>query len=159
MSVNIDMPAPAFCLPADNNQTRSLDDFRGHCLLLYFYPKDDTPGCTQEACSFNENLSRFNDLDVTVVGVSKDSPAKHQKFKAKHHINFPLLSDAESDVCERYGVWTEKSMYGKTYWGIERTTFLIDADGIIRRIWRKVKVAGHTDAVLEAVHQIKKEAA
>jgi peroxiredoxin Q/BCP len=146
--------APDFTLPADGGKTLSLSDFRGQKLVLYFYPKDDTSGCTAEACDFRDNLKTFDTAGVQVVGVSKDSPASHDKFKAKHSLTFPLASDEDGKICEAYGVWKEKSMYGRTYMGIERSTFLIGADGKIARVWRKVKVKGHADEVLEAARAI-----
>ena len=122
--------------------------------MLYFYPRDDTPGCTREAQEFTEALGEFARAGAEIVGVSKDTAAKHDKFRAKYDLPFTLVSDADSDICERYGVWVEKKNYGKTYMGIERSTFLIDADGTISRVWRKVKVAGHVDAVLGAVKDL-----
>ena len=143
-------PAPAFTLPTDGGGEVTLADFRGRKVVLYFYPKDDTPGCTTESCGFNVSLEAFDSLNAAVIGVSKDSVASHDRFKAKHSLNFPLASDENGDVCERYGVWKEKSMYGKTFMGIERSTFLIDENGHIRALWRKVKVPGHVDAVQDA---------
>ena len=142
--------APDFTLPADGGQHITLSAYRGQKLVLYFYPKDDTPGCTTESCDFRDHLSAFNNADIAVIGVSKDSVTKHDKFKAKHGLNFPLASDENSDVCERYGVWAEKSMYGKKFMGIERTTFLIDEQGNIAHIWHKVKVPGHVADVIHA---------
>ena len=144
-------PAPDFTLPRDGSDSVSLSDLRGKAVVLYFYPKDDTSGCTKEAIAFTENLPAFEAAGATILGVSKDTVAKHEKFRDKHSLGVALLSDAESDVCERYGVWVEKSMYGKKYMGIERATYLIDAQGNIAKVWRKVKVPGHADAVLEAV--------
>ena len=132
----------------------TLSALRPAPVVLYFYPRDDTPGCTKEAIGFTEALAQFNAAGATVLGVSKDSIAKHGKFRAKYELGIPLLSDAESDVCERYGVWVEKAMYGKTFLGIERATFLIDGSGNIERIWRKVKVPGHVAEVLEAVQAL-----
>ncbi|MFW5661611.1 MAG: thioredoxin-dependent thiol peroxidase [Oceanicaulis sp.] len=143
--------APGFTLPADGGREVSLSDYAGKPVVLYFYPKDDTPGCTKEAIGFSENIEAFEAAGAAVIGVSKDTAAKHDKFKARHDLKVVLVSDAEGDVCERYGVWTEKQMYGKTYMGIERATFLIGADGTIKDVWRKVKVPGHVEAVLEAV--------
>ena len=119
-------------------------------MVLYFYPRDDTPGCTREAQEFTEALPEFAAARVEIVGVSKDTAVKHDKFRAKYGLPFTLVSDAESDICERYGVWVEKKNYGKTYMGIERATFLIDPEGRVARVWRKVKIPGHVDAVLEA---------
>lgn len=146
--------APEISLPRDGGAPVSLSDFSGKNIVLYFYPRDDTPGCTKEAIGFTEQLDAFADLNTVILGVSKDSVKKHDKFVAKHDLKIALLSDEEGDVCERYGVWVEKSMYGKTYMGIERATFLIGADGKIAQIWRKVKVPGHVDAVLDAVRAL-----
>lgn len=151
--------APEIDLPTDNGGNFRLSDMKGETVLVYFYPKDDTPGCTAQACSFNDNLKSLERLGVAVVGISKDSVKKHDKFKAKYDLQFPLASDEEGDVCERYGVWVEKSMYGRNYMGIERTSFLIDADGKIAKIWPKVKVDGHTEEVLAAIKELKKKAA
>ena len=146
--------APSISLPRDGGQIVNLSDFAGKKVVLYFYPKDDTPGCTKEAIGFTESVDAFAALDTVILGVSKDSVKKHDKFIAKHDLKIALLSDEEGDVCERYGTWVEKSMYGKTYMGIERATFLIDAEGKIAQIWNKVKVPGHVDAVLEAVRAL-----
>ncbi|MEM6356035.1 MAG: peroxiredoxin [Pseudomonadota bacterium] len=143
--------APDFTLPADGGRTLSLADFAGKPLVLYFYPKDDTSGCTKEAVGFSELVGEFQSAGAAIVGVSKDTAAKHDKFIAKHDLKVSLLSDAEGDLCERYGVWKEKSMYGKKYMGIERSTFLIGTDGKIVEAWRNVKVPGHIDTVLAAV--------
>lgn len=142
-------------LPTDGDGTLSLNDFKGRMLVLYFYPKDDTSGCTKEACAFEENLKPLDGCGVSVVGVSKDPVKKHDKFKAKYNLTLPLISDEETDLCERYGVWKEKSMYGRSYMGIERTTFLIDGDGVIQHVWPKVKVNGHVEEVLEIVKGMK----
>lgn len=150
--------APDFSLPADGGQSISLSQFKGRKVVLYFYPKDDTPGCTTESCSFRDNKKDFEKLNVQILGISKDSVAKHDKFKAKYDLNFPLLSDEKSDACERYGTWVEKSMYGKKYMGIERSTFLIDEQGKIAAIWRKVKVPGHVEDVAAAVQAQSKAA-
>lgn len=144
-------PAPDFTLPRDGGETLSLSDYAGKPLVLFFYPRDDTSGCTKEAIAFTSLVSEFESLGASVVGISKDSVKKHDKFVAKHALGIPLLSDEEGDMCERYGVWKEKSMYGKTYLGIERSTFLVGADGKIVQTWRKVKVPGHAEAVLDAV--------
>lgn len=142
--------APAVSLPRDGGDIVSLSDFAGQKVILYFYPRDDTSGCTKEAIGFSALADQFAAADAVVLGVSKDSVKKHEKFRDKHDLTVALLSDEDGDVCERYGVWVEKSMYGKTYMGIERATFLIDQDGKIAQIWRKVKVPGHVEAVLEA---------
>ncbi|MEM6781165.1 MAG: thioredoxin-dependent thiol peroxidase [Pseudomonadota bacterium] len=156
--LNIGDAAPDFTLPTDGDGEISLKGLKGEKVILYFYPKDDTPGCTKEACGFNDSLNALNKMKTQVIGISKCSVAKHDKFKAKHNLNFPLASDENSDVCEQYGVWKEKSMYGKTYMGIERTTFLIDEHGKIEQVWRKVKVPGHVEAVIEAISDNKKAA-
>ncbi len=156
--LNIGDAAPDFTLPTDSDGSLSLDVFKGQKLVLYFYPKDDTPGCTKEACGFKEALEDFNALNTAVIGISKCSVSKHDKFKAKYNLNFPLASDENGDMCERYGVWVEKNMYGRKYMGIERTTFLIDENGKIAQIWRKVKVDGHIDEVKEAAEGLAKAA-
>ena len=143
--------APDFTLPRDGGEEVTLSALRPSKVVLYFYPKDDTPGCTKEAIGFTEQSAAFEAAGAIVLGVSKDSVKKHDKFRDKHDLGVALLSDENSDVCEQYGVWVEKSMYGKTYMGIERATFLIDGDGKIAQVWRKVKVPGHVDAVLDAV--------
>lgn len=143
--------APAFSLPADGGGKLSLKDCAGKALVLYFYPKDDTSGCTREAIDFSARAGAFKKAGALVVGVSKDSVASHDKFKKKHDLSVGLLSDEEGKMVEAYGVWVEKSMYGRKYMGIERATFLIDAKGVIQKIWRKVKVPDHAAEVLEAV--------
>ena len=144
-------PAPEFDLPTDGGESLSLESLRGRKLVLYFYPKDDTPGCTKEAIGFSERIADFHDAGAVVVGASKDSAAKHDRFVARHDLKVRLLSDVDGRLCEDYGVWVEKSMYGRKYMGIERATFLVDGGGVVRRVWRKVKVTGHVDQVLEAV--------
>lgn len=148
--IKIGDAAPGFTLPTDGGGEVSLSEFKGQKLVIYFYPKDDTPGCTRESQGFRDHLSGFEALNTAVLGISKDSVARHDKFKAKYDLNFPLGSDENGDVCERYGVWVEKSMYGKKYMGIERATFLIDEAGKIAQIWRKVKVPGHVEEVQKA---------
>ncbi len=143
--------APAFTAPRDGGDTVSLSDFAGKHVVLFFYPKDDTSGCTKEALEFTALADEFAKHDVVLVGVSKDSVKKHDKFRDKHSLNVILVSDEETTICEDYGVWKEKSMYGKTYMGIERTTFLIDGSGKIAAHWPKVKAAGHAAIVLERV--------
>jgi peroxiredoxin Q/BCP len=143
--------APAFTLESDTGEKVSLKDFAGKQVVLYFYPKDMTPGCTQEACDFRDSHARLKRRGAVVLGISKDSVASHGKFKSKHELPFTLLSDPEGKVCEAYGVWKEKSLYGRKFMGIERTTFVIGADGKIARIFPKVKVKGHVDEVLEAL--------
>ena len=143
--------APDFTLPTDGGGSVSLKKLKGRTVVLYFYPKDDTPGCTKEACGFRDALPDFGKVDAEIIGVSKDSVAKHDKFKAKFELPFTLASDEEGALCEAYGTWVEKSMYGRKYMGIDRATFLIDGKGVIRGVWRKVKVPGHVDEVLAAV--------
>ncbi len=147
-------PPPDFDLAADGGQRVRLGDFKGHPLVLYFYPKDDTSGCTTEAKAFAQAAGEFKKAGASIVGVSKDSVKSHDKFKAKYDLNFALGSDADGQVMERYGVWVEKSMYGRKYMGTERTTLLIDGAGRIVRIWRKVKVPGHAKEVLDAVRAL-----
>ncbi|MFZ4761573.1 MAG: thioredoxin-dependent thiol peroxidase [Alphaproteobacteria bacterium] len=141
--------APDFTLPDDKGNMTTLSAQKGKAVLLYFYPKDDTSGCTKQACAFRDQFPEFSDKNLLVLGVSKDSVVSHGRFRDKYSLNFPLLSDSEGTVCEAYGVWKEKSMYGKKYMGIERTSFLIDAEGIIRHIWPKVKIDGHAEDVLK----------
>lgn len=145
-------PAPPFDLPTAGGGHVSLADLKGQQVVLYFYPKDDTPGCTQEALSFTEKAKAFAKAKAKVVGVSRDSVAKHDKFAAKHGLEITLASDEDGKVCERYGVWTEKSLYGRKFMGIERSTFLIDAAGRIKHAWRKVRVPGHVEDVLKEVN-------
>lgn len=146
--------APDFDLPTDGGGKVSLADLRGAPVVLYFYPKDDTPGCTKEAQDFTAAAGKFRRAGVSVIGVSKDTPAKHDKFKAKHELSVTLASDENGAVIAAYGSWVEKSLYGRKYMGIDRSTFLIDSKGKIRRIWRKVKVAGHVDEVLGAAKDL-----
>lgn len=141
--------APDFTLPTDGGGSLTLSDLRGKNVVLYFYPKDDTQGCTKEACAFKEALAEFDALDTVIIGLSKDPVSKHDKFKAKYELPFTLVSDEEVSACEAYHVWVEKSMYGRKYMGIERATYLIDKDGTIRYIWRKVKVTNHVKQVLK----------
>jgi len=146
--------APDFTLPQDGGDDITLSALRPSPVVLYFYPKDDTGGCTKEAMAFSALLSEFEAAGAKVFGISRDSVKKHEKFRAKHDLTVPLLSDENGDVCEGYGVWVEKQMYGKTYMGIERSTFLIDGQGKVSRAWRKVKVPGHAEEVLEAVRSL-----
>lgn len=157
--LNIGDSAPNFEMATDGEGVIKLSDLKGQNVILYFYPKDDTPGCTKEACAFQENLPHFKTNDAVVIGVSKDKPSKHDKFKEKYNLDFTLGSDEDGKVCEAYGVWVEKSMYGKKYMGIERATYLIDTEGKIAQIWRKVKVPGHAEAVLAALQDAQKAAA
>lgn len=153
-------PAPQFALTDDRGSAVTLASFAGAPFVLYFYPKDDTSGCTAEAKDFSRLAEAFADLGVAVLGVSPDGQKSHEKFKAKYDLAVRLASDSEDKAAARaYGVWVEKSMYGRTYMGIERTTFLIGADGRIARIWRKVKVAGHADEVLAAARTLAAETA
>jgi peroxiredoxin Q/BCP len=154
MAVEVGKKAPDFKLPTDGGGTVSLKALRGKPVVLYFYPKDDTSGCTAEACGFRDSLPKFNRVKAEIIGVSRDSVQRHDKFKAKYELPFTLASDEEGKVCEAYGTWIEKSLYGRKYMGIERATFLIDAEGVVRRIWRKVKVAGHVDEVLAAAKEL-----
>lgn len=146
--------APDFSLPRDGGDNISLSSIRPSNVVLYFYPRDDTSGCTKEALDFTAALDEFSGANTVIIGISKDTAAKHDKFKAKHDIGVILASDAENNVCEAYGTWVEKSMYGKKYMGIERSTFLIDSEGIVREEWRKVKVPGHVEAVLAAAKSL-----
>ena len=147
-------PAPAFTLPREDGSPVSLSDFAGKPVVLYFYPKDATPGCTIEAQDFTAALPEFAAAHCIVLGISKDSVKKHANFTKKSALAVPLLSDEQGQTCEAFGTWVEKSMYGKTYMGIERSTFLIGPDGQIKREWRKVKVDGHVAEVLEAVRTL-----
>ena len=142
--------APDFTLATDGGGTVKLSALRGRKVVLYFYPMDDTPGCTKEACGFRDALPDFAKVDAEIIGVSKDSVARHDKFKAKFDLPFTLASDEAGKVCEAYGTWVEKSMYGRKYMGIDRATFLIDESGTLRAEWRKVKVPGHVEEVLAA---------
>jgi peroxiredoxin Q/BCP len=146
--------APDFTLPGDGGEKIKLSAFKGRPVVLYFYPKDDTPGCTREAIAFTGLRAEFEKLGAAVIGVSPDSVARHDKFIAKHDLAVRLAADEDKKVVEKYGVWVEKSMYGRKYMGVERATFLIDAKGKVARAWRKVKVAGHAEAVLEAVREL-----
>ena len=150
MSVNVGDKAPDFTLPTDGGGSVTLSQLRGKPVVLYFYPKDDTSGCTAEACGFRDALPDYGKTGAVVIGISKDSVASHDKFKKKHDLPFILASDAQSDVCEKYGAWVEKSMYGRKYMGIDRSTFLIDRSGTVRGVWRKVRVPGHVAEVLKA---------
>mgnify|MGYP006191504829 FL=1 len=154
MTIVVGDKAPSFKMPADGGGELSLDALKGKAVILYFYPKDDTPGCTKEACGFRDALPDFSAANAAIIGVSKDSVAKHDKFKAKYDLPFALGADEDGAVCEAYGTWVEKSMYGRKYMGIERATFLIDGEGVLRGVWRKVKVNGHVDAVLAATKNL-----
>ena len=154
MTIVVGDKAPSFKMPADGGGELSLDALKGKAVILYFYPKDDTPGCTKEACGFRDASPDFSAANAAIIGVSKDSVAKHDKFKAKYDLSFALGADEDGAVCEAYGTWVEKSMYGRKYMGIERATFLIDGEGVLRGVWRKVKVNGHVDAVLAATKDL-----
>jgi thioredoxin-dependent peroxiredoxin len=146
--------APAFTLETDSGETLSLKELKGKNVVLYFYPKDDTSGCTTEACEFRDLMPRFTKGSAVILGVSPDNVKSHQKFKAKYELPFTLLADTEHAIAEKYGVWKEKSMYGRKYMGVERTTFLIDAKGVLRKVFEKVKPAGHADEVAAALAEL-----
>jgi peroxiredoxin Q/BCP len=148
--MNENEPAPDVVLTGDEGQEVRLGDFKGQKLVVYFYPKDDTSGCTREAQDFTALADEFEAIGTWVIGVSKDDQKSHAKFRDKYELKVRLLSDADGSACEAFGTWVEKSMYGRKYMGIERATFLIDRDGVVKRVWRKVKVPGHAQAVLEA---------
>jgi peroxiredoxin Q/BCP len=152
---NVGDAAPGFALTADDGRTVRLSDLKGRPVVLYFYPKDDTPGCTKEACSFRDAWSDVQASGAAVFGVSPDPAASHQKFRTKYRLPFPLLSDPDHSVAEAYGAWGQKSMYGRKYEGILRTTFLIDPAGTVRRVFEKVKPEGHADEVLAAIRQLR----
>src|SRR5438067_10538025 len=154
MSVSVGDKAPDFALPTDGNASISLAKLRGKPVVLYFYPKDDTTGCTAEACGFRDSFPDYGKTGAVVIGVSRDSVASHDKFKKKHNLPFILASDEDGKVCEKYGVWVEKSMYGRKYMGIERSTLLIDEKGVIRGLWPKVKIGGHVDEVFAAAKSL-----
>ncbi len=141
--------APAFSVPDQDGQTVTLASLKGMRVVLYFYPKDHTPGCTQESCDFRDSFGRLESMGVKVFGVSRDSVSSHKKFQDKLALPFPLLSDGEGKMCEAFGVWKEKSLYGRKYMGIERTTVLIGSDGIIEKVYPKVSVKGHVDQVIQ----------
>ena len=146
--------APDFTAPCDGGETLQLSSLKGKNIVLYFYPRDDTPGCTKESSAFAQFQQRFTDRNTVIIGVSKDSVAKHDKFKSKYNLPFNLVSDEGGSICESYGVWQEKKNYGRTYMGISRSTFLIDEKGDVRKIWRKVRVTDHVEAVLTAVEEL-----
>jgi peroxiredoxin Q/BCP len=146
--------APEFKLPADEGGDVKLSDLRGRPVVVYFYPRDNTPGCTREACAFRDQSSALKKLGAVVLGISTDSTKSHAKFRRDHKLNFPLLADEGHKVAEKFGAWREKNMYGKKTLGIQRSTFLIDADGVVRRVWRSVKVDGHDEQVLEALAEL-----
>ena len=154
MSLTIGDKAPDFTIATDGGGTFCLSEMVGHNVIIYFYPKDDTPGCTKEACEFRDSLPDFSKSAAKIIGISKDTVAKHDKFKSKYDLPFTLGADLEGDVCDVYGTWVEKSMYGRQYMGIERATFLIDKAGVLQGIWRKVKVKGHVEEVLSTVQNL-----
>jgi len=147
--IEIGSPAPDFTLQSDDGGEVTLSELHGRKVVLYFYPKDDTPGCTIQACDFRDSLPRFEGVDAVVLGVSADSVESHARFRAKFDLNFPLLADVDHRVCEAYGVWKEKKLYGRATMGIERSTFLIDENGVVEQVWRKVKAEGHTEMLAE----------
>jgi len=146
--------APAFTLESDDGSTVQLSKLAGTPVVLYFYPKDDTPGCTKEACAFRDRHSQLGALGVKVLGVSPDDVASHAKFREKFGLNFPLLADVDHQVAEKYGAWREKNMYGKTSMGVQRSTFLIDAQGKVVKVWKKVQVEGHDEEVVAAIKEL-----
>jgi peroxiredoxin Q/BCP len=152
--VEVGQPAPDFTLQNQHGQEITLSAFRGKPVVLYFYPKDDTPGCTTEACAFRDARSDYEKVGAKVIGVSPDTVKSHLKFVEKHQLPFTLVADTEKSVCESYGVWQEKSMYGKKSMGVVRSTFVIDGKGVIRQVFPKVKVDGHSDAVLAAIQAL-----
>lgn len=154
MTITTGAPAPFFSLPGTDGRQISLDGLKGRKLVLYFYPKDDTSGCTLEAQSFQALRKEFAAADTEIVGVSPDSLKSHDKFRSKYGLDFPLASDEAKSMLESYGVWVEKSMYGRKYMGVERTTILIDRDGKVARVWSKVKVPGHAEEVLDAARAL-----
>ena len=154
MTLEINDTAPDFTAPTDGGDSVTLSNLQGKNVVLYFYPKDDTPGCTKQACGFRDDLPEFEKLDAVILGVSKDSVAKHDKFKAKYDLPFQLISDEDGQICEAYGAWQEKSMYGRKYMGIQRSTFLIGKDGKIKVIWPKVKVKNHIQEIREKLSEL-----
>ena len=149
--------APNFRLPSTRGKEVSLKDFKGKDVILYFYPKDDTPGCTAEACSFRDHEADLTKEHAVVLGVSTDSLESHEKFTEKHHLNFPLLSDQTSDIAKMYGVWKEKNLYGRRTWGVARTTYWIGPDGRVKKVWKKVDAKRHAEEVLEGLREARKK--
>jgi peroxiredoxin Q/BCP len=147
-------PAPDFTLPSSEGGNLSLSDLRGRPVVLYFYPRDNTPGCTREACAFRDAMARIKRTGAVVLGVSPDSTSSHERFRAEHRLNFPLLSDPDKKVAKKYGAFGEKVMYGKKVQGMIRSTFVVDGDGVVRRVFPKVRVDGHAEAVLETLSAI-----
>ena len=153
--VEVGKPAPDFTLPDQNGKSVTLSKLKGSPIVLYFYPKDNTPGCTKEACAFRDAFAEYEELGAKILGVSPDGVESHAKFIKKHELPFTLLADTERKVCEAYGVWKEKNMYSKKTTGVERTSFVIDSKGVVRQVFPKVKVDGHSDAVLTAIKDAK----
>lgn len=151
MTLDAGDKAPAVTLPVSGGGELALSKLKGKPVVVYFYPKDNTSGCTKEAQDFQAAMQKFKKAGAEVIGISKDTVASHDKFAAKYDLSFPLMSDTEGKACEAFGTWVEKSLYGRKYMGIERATFLIDAKGVVRNVWRKVKVPGHVDALLAAL--------
>jgi peroxiredoxin Q/BCP len=147
-SLTVGMEAPDFTLPGPEGRPVRLSEFRGKMVVLYFYPKDDTPGCTMEACAFRDSMSRIGQKGAVVLGVSLDDELSHERFRAKYNLNFPLLSDKDAAVSRKYGTYKEKTLYGRNFWGIERTTFVIDREGRVEHVFRRVKVEGHAEEVM-----------
>lgn len=154
MALKVGSKAPDFTLPGDGGGKVSLKSLRGNKVVLYFYPKDDTPGCTKEACAFRDQFPAFKKAKAEIIGISKDDVARHDKFKTKYELPFTLASDEDGKVCAAYGVWQEKTLYGRKFMGIVRSTFLIDEQGVIREIWPKVKVPGHAEQVMAAIKEL-----
>lgn len=152
--IETDQKAPEFALPTDEGDTVRLSDLRGKPVVLYFYPRDDTPGCTREACAFRDRKSDLAELGAVVLGVSADSLDSHGRFRSKYQLNFPLLADADHQVAEQYGAWREKVRDGKTSMGIQRSTFLIDPQGVVRKVWKNVQVDGHDEDVLQSLREL-----
>lgn len=155
--VEVGQPAPDFTLPSDSGEPVRLSQFRGSPVVLYFYPKDGTPGCTREACAFRDLKQELVKLGAVILGVSPDGVESHKKFREKFNLNFPLLADVDHSVAEAYGAWREKTRFGKKSMGIQRSTFLIDANGVVRKVWKNVQVDGHDDQVLEALKALTQE--
>jgi len=155
--VEVGQPAPDFTLPSDSGEPVRLSQFRGSPVVLYFYPKDGTPGCTREACAFRDLKQELVKLGAVILGVSPDGVESHKKFREKFNLNFPLLADVDHSVAEAYGAWREKTRFGKKSMGIQRSTFLIDANGVVRKVWKNVQVDGHDEQVLEALKALRQE--
>lgn len=154
--IEVGKKAPAITLKDDSGKTVKLSDLKGSPVVLYFYPRDDTPGCTKEACAFRDRSDEIQALGAKILGVSPDSVESHQKFRDKYSLNFPLLADPQHTIAEKYGAWREKNMYGKKSMGIQRSTYLIDSEGKIAKVWKRVRVDGHDQAVIEAIQALPK---